>query len=185
MIAAFPTSYIHQAAGTQIRKGHAPMASTTVEPEIMITFVLLRDPGQAAMARCLIRAALEHRGLGTYADDTTTIASELVTNAFQHATAGIADKIGVTLLHVWNWEAVGVVVTDPSPLTPVKRNVTPASESGRGLPRRRDRHLDCQRRQPAPDRTARHRDEQRQSPAQPLNRTPKRCQAHGRHEPPQ
>jgi anti-sigma regulatory factor (Ser/Thr protein kinase) len=109
------------------------MASTAAEPEIMVTLVLLRDPGQAAMARCLIRAALEHRGLGSYADDAATITSELVANALQHATTGIADKIGVTLLRVWNQEAVGVVVTDPSPLPPVKRDVTPASEHGRGL----------------------------------------------------
>jgi len=109
------------------------MASTAAEPEIMISFVLLRDPGQVAMTRCLIRAALEHRELGTYADDTATIASELVTNAIQHATTGIADKIGVTLMRVWDGEAVAVVVTDPSPVPPVRRDATAADEHGRGL----------------------------------------------------
>jgi hypothetical protein len=57
------------------------MTSTAVETEIMISFVLPRDPRQVAMTRCLIRAALEHRGLGSYADDAASIASELVTNA--------------------------------------------------------------------------------------------------------
>lgn len=109
------------------------MASTAVEPEIMITLVLLRDPGQVAMTRCLVRAALKHRGLGGYADDAACIASELVTNAIQHATTDIADKIGVTLVRAWDGEALTVVVTDPSPVPPVKRETTAASEHGRGL----------------------------------------------------
>jgi anti-sigma regulatory factor (Ser/Thr protein kinase) len=114
-------------------KGTHAMANTTVETEIMISFVLLRDPRQVAMTRCLIRAALEHRDLGSYADNAARIASELVTNAIQHATTDIADKIGVTLMRVLDGEAVGVVVTDPSPVPPVKRDATAASESGRGL----------------------------------------------------
>jgi anti-sigma regulatory factor (Ser/Thr protein kinase) len=109
------------------------MASTAADPEIMIMLVLLRDPGQVAMTRCLIRAALRHRGLGAYADDAAWIASELVTNAIQHATTDIADKIGVTLLRAWGGEAVSVVVTDPSPVPPVKREATSAGEHGRGL----------------------------------------------------
>jgi anti-sigma regulatory factor (Ser/Thr protein kinase) len=109
------------------------MTSTEVKTEIMISFVLLRDPRQVAMTRCLVRAALEYRGLGSYADSAARIASELVTNALQHATTGIADKIGVTLMRVLDGEAVGVVVTDPSPVPPVRRDATAASESGRGL----------------------------------------------------
>jgi anti-sigma regulatory factor (Ser/Thr protein kinase) len=109
------------------------MASTAVETEILISFVLLRDPRQVAMTRCLIRAALEHSDLGSYADDTAAITSELVTNAIQHATTDIADKIGVTLMRVWEGEAVAVVVTDPSPVPPVKREAPAACERGRGL----------------------------------------------------
>jgi anti-sigma regulatory factor (Ser/Thr protein kinase) len=109
------------------------MASTAVEPETMIMLVLFRDPGQVAMTRCLVRAALEHRGLGNYADDAEAITSELVTNAIQHATTDTADKIGVTLLRAWDGEAVSVVVTDPSPVPPVKREAIAAGEHGRGL----------------------------------------------------
>ncbi len=99
----------------------------------MISFVLPRDLRQVAMARCLIRAALEHRDLGSYAANAAAIASELVANAIQHATTGIADKIGVSLLRVLDGEAVAVVVTDPSPVAPVRREATAASEHGRGL----------------------------------------------------
>jgi anti-sigma regulatory factor (Ser/Thr protein kinase) len=109
------------------------MISIAVEPEIMISFVLLRDPRHVAMTRCLVRAALEHRKLGSYAGAAALIASELVTNAIQHATADLADKIGVTLLRVWDAEAVAVVVTDPSPVPPVKRDATAVCEHGRGL----------------------------------------------------
>src|ERR1022692_4882675 len=109
------------------------MASTAVDPETMIMLVLFRGPGQVAMTRCLVRAALEHRGLGGYADDAEAITSELVTNAIQHATTDIGDKIGVTLLRAWGGEAVSVVVTDPSPVPPVKREATATGEHGRGL----------------------------------------------------
>jgi anti-sigma regulatory factor (Ser/Thr protein kinase) len=119
-----------QSAGTD---GAPAMASTVVDLEFLICFVLSRDPRQVAMARCLIRAALEHRDLGGYADDIATIASELVTNAIVHATRGDADKIGVTLMRVWDGHAVAVVVSDPSPVPPVRRDEAPASGSGRGL----------------------------------------------------
>lgn len=111
------------------------MTITTVKPEteLMICFVLPNDPRQVAMTRCLIRAALEHRDLGIYANNAAMIASELATNAFQHATSDIADTISVTLMRVLGGEGVGVVVTDPSPVPPVKRDATAASESGRGL----------------------------------------------------
>lgn len=110
------------------------MPSTAIQADMMIALVLASDPGQVGMTRCLVRAALEYRGLGQYAPDAEIIASELVTNAIQHASsADPADKIGVTLMHVWEGEAISVVVTDSSPLPPVKHQTTTGSDHGRGL----------------------------------------------------
>jgi anti-sigma regulatory factor (Ser/Thr protein kinase) len=98
------------------------MLGTAVQADIMIAFVLVSDPRQVGMTRCLVRAALEYRGLGHYASEAGIIASELVTNAIQHASNADPDsKIGVTLMRVWGGEAVSVVVTDSSPRPPVKR----------------------------------------------------------------
>ena len=110
------------------------MPGTTVQADIMIAFMLASDPGQAGMTRCLVRAALEYRGLGHYASEAEIIACELVTNAIQHASnADPASKIGVTLMRVWAGEAISVVVTDSSPVPPVKRETAAGSERGRGL----------------------------------------------------
>jgi anti-sigma regulatory factor (Ser/Thr protein kinase) len=104
-------------SSTQARKGRTPMPSAVTQADIMIALVLARDPGQVGITRCLVRAALEYRGLGHYAPEAEIIASELVTNAIQHArSTDPADKIGVTLIRVWDGEAVSVVVTDSSPL---------------------------------------------------------------------
>jgi serine/threonine-protein kinase RsbW len=110
------------------------MANTTVETDVMVAFVLLSEPEQVGIARCLVRTVLEYRGLGDYAPDAEIIASELVTNAIQHASgAGPADKIGVTLTRVRERHAIGIEVMDSSPVPPVKRDTTTGSESGRGL----------------------------------------------------
>ena len=99
----------------------------------MIAFVLLNDPEQVGMARCLVRAALDHRRLRRYADDAEIIASELVANAMQHVSLDPAENIGVTLMRVWSEEAIAVVVTDSSPIPPVKLNTTADSDHGRGM----------------------------------------------------
>jgi anti-sigma regulatory factor (Ser/Thr protein kinase) len=111
------------------------MSGTAAEADIMIAFVLASDPRQVEITRCLVRAALESRGLGHYASEAEVIASELVTNAIQHASSpgSVTDKIGVTLMRVWDGEAISVVVTDPSPIPPVKRETTTGSERGRGI----------------------------------------------------
>jgi anti-sigma regulatory factor (Ser/Thr protein kinase) len=110
------------------------MPGTAIEADIMIALVLASDPGQVGITRCLVRAALEYRGLGHYASEAETITSELVTNAIQHASGADADaKIGVTLMRVWDREAISVVVTDSSPVPPVKRETTTRGECGRGL----------------------------------------------------
>ena len=79
------------------------MPGTAIEADIMIALVLASDPGQVGITRCLVRAALEYRGLGRYAPEAEIIASELITNAIQHASsANPDDKIGVTLMRVWD-----------------------------------------------------------------------------------
>ena len=109
------------------------MSGTVIETDIMIAFVLLNIPEQVGMARCLVRAALDYRRLGHYADDAEIIASELVTNAMQHVSPDPAEKIGVNLVRVWNGEAVAVVVTDSSPIPPVRLKSTVGSDHGWGL----------------------------------------------------
>ena len=78
------------------------MPSTAIQADIMIALVLASDPGQVGITRCLVRAALDYRGLGHYAPEAETIASELLTNAIQHArSTDPTDKIGVTLMRLW------------------------------------------------------------------------------------
>jgi anti-sigma regulatory factor (Ser/Thr protein kinase) len=111
------------------------MPGTAIHADIMIALVLTSDPSQVGITRCLVRAALEYRGLGHYASEAEIITSELVTNAIQHASTSdpTTEKIGVTLVRVWDEEGISVVVTDPSPTPPVKRETTTASDRGRGL----------------------------------------------------
>jgi anti-sigma regulatory factor (Ser/Thr protein kinase) len=111
------------------------MPGTAVQADIMIALVVASDLGQVGITRCLVRAALEYRGLGHYALEAEIITSELVTNAIQHAngTDPTTDKIGVTLMRVWDEEAISIVVTDSSSLPPVKREATSESDGGRGL----------------------------------------------------
>jgi serine/threonine-protein kinase RsbW len=109
------------------------MSGTVAETDIMIAFVLLNAPEQIGLARCLVRAALDYCRLGDYADDAEAIASELVTNAIQHADLDPAENIGVSLMRVWSGEAIGIVVTDSSPVPPVRLKTAADSEHGRGL----------------------------------------------------
>ena len=54
------------------------MTRTVVDEEtdIMVALVLNADPEQVGITRCLVRAALQYRGLGAYADDAQTVASD-------------------------------------------------------------------------------------------------------------
>jgi anti-sigma regulatory factor (Ser/Thr protein kinase) len=101
--------------------------------DIMVAIVVSADLEQVGIARRLVRAALEYAALGGYANDAEAVAAELVANAIQHATVDVNDKVAVTLMRVWDGQAVAVVVTDPSPLPPVPRQAGPGSERGRGL----------------------------------------------------
>jgi anti-sigma regulatory factor (Ser/Thr protein kinase) len=108
------------------------MANTATDTDMLIACVLLSDPRQLGLARCLVRATLEYHGLRDYVDDAEIVASELVTNAIQHASTGEPGaKIGLTLIHVW--EGIGIVVTDTSCIPPVRRETTGGGEHGRGL----------------------------------------------------
>jgi len=110
------------------------MAATSVEADPQLTaFTLPGTPESVPVARCRIRAALSSHQLGEYADEAEAITSELVTNAIQHACADGKETVGVTLVHIRNPETVTVIVTDPSPQAPVRREPSHGSEQGRGL----------------------------------------------------
>ena len=95
------------------------------------------DPAEVGRARQWARSRLAGSGIDAdepLAETLILLVSELVTNAIQHArSADPSDKIGVTLMRVWDREAISVVVTDSSPLPPVTHETTTASEQGRGL----------------------------------------------------
>lgn len=123
-----------QAADYAGTEGNRPMTGTTVETDILMALILPSDPDQVGITRRIVRATLEYHDLGGYADDAEIIASELVTNAIQHASTGNPEnKIGVTLMRAWAGKAVSVIVTDSSRISPVKRETTNGSEHGRGL----------------------------------------------------
>ena len=63
------------------------MAIAATETTSLVAFTLPGTPYSARMARFYVRAALSYHGLGDYAEDAETVASELVTNAVTHADA--------------------------------------------------------------------------------------------------
>jgi serine/threonine-protein kinase RsbW len=109
------------------------MASTAIQTEPLISFVLPGIPESAGIARCHVRAALEYHALGDYSADAQIVTSELVSNAVQHADMDSAEVITVTLMRVCRLDAVAIVVGDSSPHPPVMRETTVDSERGRGL----------------------------------------------------
>jgi anti-sigma regulatory factor (Ser/Thr protein kinase) len=106
------------------------MATTTTETTALAAFTLPGSPHSARMARFYVRAALAYHSLSSYADDAETVASELIANAVTHAPAPT-----VTLRLTWlqGSRALGIVVTDPNPQPPVKRDPGKDTEHGRGL----------------------------------------------------
>jgi len=99
----------------------------------MISLVLPSIPESVRIARFHVRAALGFHGLSEYADIAVMITSELVTNAIRHIGEDPGKTIGITLAHVWDQVALGVIVTDSSPEGPVMRETSATSEQGRGL----------------------------------------------------
>jgi anti-sigma regulatory factor (Ser/Thr protein kinase) len=100
------------------------------ETTSLVAFTLPGTPYSVRMARFYVRTALTYHGLGDYAEDAEAVASELVTNAIAHADAR---AINLELMRLDDSGAVVVVVTDPSPFPPVKRDPPAGAEHGRGL----------------------------------------------------
>lgn len=105
-------------------------AVTATGTTSLIAFTLPGNPYSVQMARCCIRAALTCHQLGDYAEDAETVTSELVTNAIKHADA---PQFGLEVMRLAGSGAVAVIVTDPSPNPPVKRDPSEDIEHGRGL----------------------------------------------------
>src|ERR1700727_3317362 len=106
------------------------MAIAAAETESLVAFILPSTPYSVQMARFYIRAALTYHDLGDYADDAEMVSSVTMTNAVEHAGA---QTIGLELTRLEGSTAVAIVITDPSPLPPVKRDLEGDAECGRGL----------------------------------------------------
>jgi anti-sigma regulatory factor (Ser/Thr protein kinase) len=106
------------------------MAITATETRSLVAFTLPSSPYSVQMARFYIRAALNYHALGDYAEDAEMVASELITNAITHAGA---PAISLELTCLEGTRALAIVVTDPCPLPPVRRNPAADTEHGRGL----------------------------------------------------
>src|ERR1700687_5405546 len=99
----------------------------------LIAFVLPSIPESVRIARFHIRAALGCHPPEEHADDAVAITSELVSNPIQHVCGDGTETVGVTLARIRNPDAVTIVVTDSSPLGPVRREPPHSNERGRGL----------------------------------------------------
>jgi anti-sigma regulatory factor (Ser/Thr protein kinase) len=106
------------------------MAIATMQTASLVAFTLPSSPYSVQMARFYVRAALNYHDLGDYADDAQTIASELVTNAVTHADAS---TVGLELTWLEGARSLVIVVTDPCPSPPVKRDPIDDAEHWRGL----------------------------------------------------
>jgi anti-sigma regulatory factor (Ser/Thr protein kinase) len=106
------------------------MATTATETTSLIAFTLPGTPYSAQMARFYVRAALSYHDLADCFADAETVTSELVTNAIIHANA---DTISLELACLERAAALAIVVTDPSPAPPVKRQPADDAEHWRGL----------------------------------------------------
>jgi anti-sigma regulatory factor (Ser/Thr protein kinase) len=107
------------------------MALAAAETTSLAAFTLPGTSYSVRTARFYVRAALTCHGLADYAADVETVTSELVSNAIAHASAA---AINLELLRLEEESgAVAVIVTDPSPHPPVKRDPTGNAEHGRGL----------------------------------------------------
>jgi anti-sigma regulatory factor (Ser/Thr protein kinase) len=106
------------------------MTATATETTSVIAFTLPGSPYSVRMARFYVRAALSYHDLGDYAQDAEAVASELVTNAIEHAGA---PSIGLELMRLEGSGALAVVVADHSPHPPVMRDAQDSTEHGRGL----------------------------------------------------
>ncbi|GAB2971415.1 ATP-binding protein [Amycolatopsis acidiphila] len=85
--------------------------------------------GSPREARSFVAAALTSWGVsGEQAGDLVLVASELVTNAFEHGSGSIALRLRLS------GRCLLLEVRDSSPADPVLRHPPPGSTRGRGLP---------------------------------------------------
>ncbi|MEH0424539.1 ATP-binding protein [Streptomyces sp. B21-083] len=108
------------------------MAATGSRPSVgrilrALATPLEPSPEAVSRARRTVHDTLATWGLDNLADDMVLVASELVTNALQHASGPI-----VMVLQQRD-ETVLVEVADVSPALPVPRRESADDESGRGL----------------------------------------------------
>ena len=106
------------------------MAVAAEQPTSLVTFTLPGTPYSVQMARFYVRAALDYHDFGECSADVEMVTSELVSNAVTHAGAQTFD---LELLSLEYSGAIAVVVTDPCPLPPLKRDAACSAEHGRGL----------------------------------------------------
>jgi anti-sigma regulatory factor (Ser/Thr protein kinase) len=106
------------------------IAITATQTTSLVAFTLPGTPYSVRMARFYVRAALSYHDLGDYAEDVEAVTSELVSNAIAHSGAL---NFGLELLRLEDSPALAVVVTDPCPHPPVKRDPAIDLERGRGL----------------------------------------------------
>ena len=126
-----PRSRARRLPSTQARRERKTMAIAATETMSLVAFTLPGTPYSVRMARFYVRAALNYHNLGDYAGDVETVTSELVSNAVIHANAQ-ADQPRADAPKE-DSDAIVVVVTDPSPLPPVKCYPDEDAEHGRGL----------------------------------------------------
>ncbi len=106
------------------------MATAATEITPLIALALPGTPYSVQMARFYVRSALTYHDLGDFTEDALAGTSELVTNAIEHAGA---PQFGLQVMRLADPEAVAVMVTDPSPQPPFKRDPAASAEHGRGL----------------------------------------------------
>ena len=108
------------------------LAITSAETTPLINFSLPGRPCSVQIARFYTRAALSYHGLSHFAADAQVVVSELVTNAIDHAGAA-SFSASLLRLPCLGPDQVVVIVSDPSPHPPVKRDPSAVTEHGRGL----------------------------------------------------
>lgn len=109
------------------RSVHTCRPSPTGRPAYSVT--LPREPESVRAARALVRTALAAWGLDAWADDSSVVVSELVTNAVRH-TRCHALRVTVTRPGA---ETVRIGVVDRSTVRPVLSAAGPQDTCGRGL----------------------------------------------------
>ncbi|MFI9200436.1 ATP-binding protein [Streptomyces sp. NPDC053048] len=104
------------------------MATVSPSHPWTYTLELPHDPRSPGVARLALRAVLHSHGMSDVADVAELLASELVTNAYEHTdgpcSVRLRGRVG---------ERVRVTVWDTSPVVPSERSGGADSEAGRGL----------------------------------------------------